>query len=65
MPRKSLEIHLEVDYVPCPPEKAEAWRAGLFLLLQLICATDSIPDSSMEFYERATNGQTISDQYSN
>jgi hypothetical protein len=33
---KKLEVHLTVDFVPCPPEHEEAWKVGMGLLLDLL-----------------------------
>lgn len=34
--KKELEVSVEVNYVPCPPEKREALRAGLLMLVNLV-----------------------------
>lgn len=34
--RAKLEVKLSVEYIPMPKEHVEAWRAGVFLLLQFM-----------------------------
>ena len=33
---RQLRITLKVEYIPLPAERLEAWRAGIYLLLQYL-----------------------------
>lgn len=45
---KNMQVHLEVKYVPCPPEHVEACHAGLLLLTQLFDKARKVNDDDTE-----------------
>ncbi len=55
MARKSFDADIEIRYVPCPPEKAEEWRAGMRLLLQLLYEADLAAKANTSLHEKETS----------
>ncbi len=36
--KKEIEVHLEIKYVPLPPEKEAAWWDGIGIIVEMVQA---------------------------